>query len=134
MTGANGKTTALIVLSMHAGVPLVVFAAVPPQADVSLYLAFIVQHPGVLVSSALAEAIVPYALNDPPGGCTAYSAVNAGMIATSVILFNAALHVFVKGVMTGAAGKTTTLTELLDPHDPVPAVPAAVKPQAAVVT
>jgi len=37
-------------------------------------------------------------------------------------------------VITGAGGKMTTFTALLDPHVPVPAVPAGVEPHAVVKT
>ena len=47
---------------------------------------------------------------------------------------NAASHVFVGAVITGAVGKITTLTLLLAPHVDVPAVPAAVLPQVAANT
>ena len=67
ITGAGGNTTALIVLSWHAGIRLVELASVVPQSAVSLYLAFMVQHPYVFVSNAFAEANDPYALNEPPG-------------------------------------------------------------------
>ena len=39
-------------------------------------------------------------------------------------------QVFVGTVITGTVGKITTLTELLTPQEPVPAVPAVVAPQA----
>jgi len=35
------------------------------------------------------------------------------------------LHVFANGVIVGAVGKMTTLTVLLEPQVPFPAVPAA---------
>jgi hypothetical protein len=47
---------------------------------------------------------------------------------------NADAQVFVGAVITGAFGKMTTLTILLLPHEPVPAVPAGVFPQAEVST
>jgi hypothetical protein len=109
-------------------------AGVDPQAAVSLYLALIVQHPYVLVSKLFAALRVPYALNDPPGACTAYSAVNPLTVVTALILASFELHVFAKGVIVGDAGKMTTLTVLLTPHVPLPAVPAAVEPHAAVMT
>ena len=43
-------------------------------------------------------------------------------------------HEFAGAVMTGAEGNMTTLTELLDPHDPLPVVPAEVLPHAAAKT
>ena len=46
------------------------------------------------------------------------------------MLAKAALQVLAIDVMTGAAGKMTTLTVLEGPHDPVPAVPAGVDPHA----
>ena len=67
ITGAVGKTTALIVLSWQPAIELTEFAGVEPQADVSLYLAFIVQQPFVLLSKRFAAVKVPYALNAPPG-------------------------------------------------------------------
>jgi len=65
--GAEGKTNVVIVLSWQAGIPLVVFAGIDPHAAINLYLAFMVQHPAVVVSKAFAAANEPYALNDPPG-------------------------------------------------------------------
>lgn len=56
-TGAAGKTTAFTVVS--AQVALIELASVPPQSDVSLYLALIVQQPVVFVSNELAVAKVP---------------------------------------------------------------------------
>jgi hypothetical protein len=44
------------------------------------------------------------------------------------------LHVFESGVNVGVAGNITTLTVLLGPHEPFPAVPAAVVPHAVDVT
>jgi hypothetical protein len=58
-TGAAGKTTAFIVVSWQAALELVELAAVDPQADVNLYLAFMVQQPGVFVNNAFAAAKVP---------------------------------------------------------------------------
>lgn len=134
MTGAAGNTTALITPDWQAAIELVAFAAVDPHATVNLYLALIVQQPETLVSKAFAVANDPYALNAPPGGCTAYSAVNDEMTVTAVIGANAALHELAMDVMTGANGKITMLTELLDPHDPAPVVPANVEPHVAVKT
>ena len=45
-----------MVVSWQAIFELIEPAAVPPQAAVNLYLAFIVQHPGVFVNSAFAVA------------------------------------------------------------------------------
>ena len=59
ITGAVGNTTALMVVSRHPAIELTVLAGVEPQAEVSLYLAFIVQQPFVLVSKAFATANVP---------------------------------------------------------------------------
>ena len=47
---------------------------------------------------------------------------------------NAALQVLAGAVITGAVGNITTLTVLLTPHKPVPAVAVAVPPQIAAVT
>ena len=47
---------------------------------------------------------------------------------------NADAHVFAGAVIVGAFGKITTLTVLLLPQAPVPAVPAAVAPQVKVNT
>jgi len=129
-TGAAGKTTTLIETSWQVGIPLVPPAGVEPHATVSLYLAFIVQQPGLFESNALAEANDPYALNDPPGGCTAYSAVNPDELKsiTAVMFPGAVLHVFAISVKRGAAGKITTLTELPEIQSPVPAIPAEVDP------
>ena len=54
--------------------------------------------------------------------------------AVTVGKVNAALQVLAGAVITGAVGKITTLTVLLDPHEPVPDVPAAVPPHVAVKT
>ena len=43
-------------------------------------------------------------------------------------------QVFAGAVITGALGKITTLTVLLGPHSPLPAVPAKVAPQSAAST
>ena len=48
--GASGNTTAFLVISWQAAIPLIASAGVVPQEDASLYLAFIVQHPAVFVS------------------------------------------------------------------------------------
>ena len=45
--GADGNTTALIVVSWQAATVLTASAGVVPHAELSLYLTFIVQHPGV---------------------------------------------------------------------------------------
>jgi len=136
MTGPEGKTAALIVVSWHAGIALVALAGVVPHADVSLYLAFMIQHPGVFVSKVFVADNVPYALNDPPGGCTAYSAVNpkAFRLITAWIPAKGELQVLAMAVIAGAAGKITTSAELLKPHKPDPAVPAAVEPHAEINT
>jgi hypothetical protein len=44
------------------------------------------------------------------------------------------LHVFASGVKVGVGGNITTLTVLLGPHEPAPAVPATVAPHEDVVT
>ena len=62
-----------------------------------------------------------------------YCAVNPATVVTDGST-NAAAQVFAGAVMTGAAGNTTTLTVLLVPQEPVPAVPAGVLPQADVRT
>jgi hypothetical protein len=134
ITGALGNTTALIVASWQPAVELVEPAAVEPQADVNAYLAFMVQQPGVLFNNAFAAPSALYVLNEPPGACTAYSAVKPLTAVTAVMLANAALQVFASGVRLGVAGKITMLTVLLTPHDPDPAVPAAVDPHALVKT
>ena len=54
--------------------------------------------------------------------------------ATTLGKLKADAHVFAGAVIDGAFGKTTTLTVLLLPHAPVPAVPAAVAPQVEVNT
>ena len=71
------------------------------------------------------------AANAPPSMlyCTLNpaTAVTAGKV-------NADAQVLAGAVITGAAGNITTFTVLLDPHKPVPAVPAAVPPQTEVKT
>ena len=109
-TGATGNTTAFIVDSWQATFVLIALATVDPHAAVNLYLAFIVQHPGVFVNNAFAAAKVPYALRDPPGACTAYSAVNPATFATAVIFASEALQVLAIAVIVGAAGNTTAFT------------------------
>ena len=54
--------------------------------------------------------------------------------AVTVGKVNAVLQVLAGADITGAVGNITTLTVLLDAHEPVPAVPAVVLPQAAVNT
>ena len=70
----------------------------------------------------------------PPGGCTAYSAVNPATAGTAVISANLVLHVLANATTVGAAGKITTLTVLLTAQEPLPTVLAAVVPHAAVKT
>ena len=62
-----------------------------------------------------------------------YSTLNPATALTAGNV-NADPQVLAGAVITGAVGKITTLTELLAPHDPVPAVPAAVLPQVAAKT
>ena len=57
--GAGGNTTAFTVVSWQAIFALVAFATIPPQAAASLYLALMVQHPGVFVNNAFAVARSP---------------------------------------------------------------------------
>ena len=57
--GVGGNTTAFTVVSWQAIFALVAFAPIPPQAAASLYLAWIVQHPGVFVNNAFAVARSP---------------------------------------------------------------------------
>jgi len=128
-----------MVVSWHTGSELIVPAGVVPHDEESLYLAFIVQHPGVFVSKLfIAEPPVfkleLYGLSAPPGACTAYSAVKPEIIGTAVISASLVLQVFAKGVNTGAAGNITTLTVLLLAHAPVPTLLAGVVPHAAVST
>lgn len=47
---------------------------------------------------------------------------------------NEEAQVFTGGDITGAEGNMTTLTMLLEAHDPGPAVPAVILPQAVLVT
>lgn len=115
-TGAAGKTIAYSIPSWHAVIPLTALAGVGPHADVNLYLALMVQHPGVLVRNAFTEANVPYALKAPPGGWIAYSAVNEAMVGTATMLAIAALHVLAIAAILGAAGKMTKFCVTL--HDP----------------
>ena len=135
-TGIAGKTTAFVVPSWQAGLSLIEFAGIEPHALVNLYRALIVQHPGVFKSNKSAEAIVPYALNVPPGACTAYSAVNpnADRSGTGMIPDKGASQTLAGGVKTGADGKITAFTVLLEPHNPVPEVLAAVDPHIASIT
>ena len=49
--------------------------------------------------------------------------------ALTVGKLKSASQVFINGSKTGAVGKITTLTVLLGPHNPLPAVPANVAPQ-----
>jgi hypothetical protein len=63
--GAAGKTTAFMVASIQAGSVLIE----DPQL-LDLYLAFIVQHPGVLVNwlFTVGFKLLLYELKLPPGG------------------------------------------------------------------
>jgi hypothetical protein len=67
ITGAGGNTTAFIVLSWQAIVPLVASAAVLPHTAVNLYRALIVQQPGVFDNKPFAVVKSVYALKEPPG-------------------------------------------------------------------
>ena len=62
-----------------------------------------------------------------------YSTLNP-LTAVTLGSVKADAQVFAGALMLGALGKITTLTELLTPQEPVPAVPAAVAPQAAAKT
>jgi len=62
-----------------------------------------------------------------------YSTLNP-LTAVTLESVKAEAQVLAGAVITGALGKITTLTELLTPQEPVPAVPAAVAPQAAANT
>jgi len=62
-----------------------------------------------------------------------YSTLNP-LTAVTVGSVKADAQVFAGALMLGALGKITTLTELLTPQEPVPAVPAAVAPQVAAST
>ncbi len=53
------------------------------------------------------------------------------LTAVTVGKVNAEAQVLAGAIITGALGNITTLTELLAPHNPVPAVPAVVAPQVA---
>ena len=75
--------------------------------------------------------IVGEAANPPPS--MLYCVVNPARVVTAGSA-KAAAQAFAGAVMTGAVGNITTLTVLLVPHDPVPAVPAGVLPQADVNT
>jgi hypothetical protein len=83
-----------------------------------------VWHPGVV-------GIVGDDENAPPS--MLYCTVNWDTAAT-LGKAKAALHVLAGGDNAGAVGKITTFTVLLLPHRPVPAVLAAVGPQAEVRT
>lgn len=130
ITGAGGNTMAVVVLSWQAVMELMVPAGLVPQRIADLYLALIVQQPGVLANSPFVAAKVPKALKLPPGACTAYSAVNPETGVTAVIFASLVLQVLAGAVIAGAAGKMITLTEALAPQDPVLKVLAAVLPQA----
>ena len=67
---------------------------------------------------------------DHPLPSMLYSTVNPVTVAT-VGNVNADAHVLDGAVITGAVGKITTLTVLLDPHVDVPGVPNVVEPQVA---
>ena len=124
MTGAAGNMTTLTVLPVpHDPVPAVP-AVVLPQADVKTYFAAIVWQPVVV-------GIVGEAAKPPPS--MLYCVVNPARVVTAGRV-KADAQAFAGAVMTGAAGNMTTLTVLLVPHDPVPAVPAGVLPQADVNT
>ena len=62
-----------------------------------------------------------------------YSTLNS-LTAATLGKLKAEAQVFAGASITGAFGKITTLTMLLLPHAPVPAVPAAVVPQVEVNT
>ena len=123
IVGTLGKITTLTeLLAPQDPVPAVP-AMVVPQSAASTYLAVTLWHPGVVVDGD--------ALYAPPS--MLYSILNP-VTGVTVGNVNAALHVFEVAVITGAVGKITTLTLLLSPHDPVPAVPARVAPQSAAKT
>ena len=103
-----------------------------PQEVASLYLAFIVQQPGVFESKLLTRFKLEFqALSVPPGACTAYSATNPAITGTAVISASCTPQELASGVKAGAAGNITTLTVLLVAQDPLPELPAAVFPQEA---
>jgi hypothetical protein len=60
--------------------------------------------------------------------------VNPEIVGIAVMSASLELHVFASCANVGVAGKMTRLTALLGPQDPLPAVPAAVAPQADEVT
>ncbi len=62
-----------------------------------------------------------------------YSTVNPGTGVTEGNV-NGAAQVFAGGVSTGARGNMITDTVFPGPHNPVPAVPAGIVPQAAAET
>jgi hypothetical protein len=78
-----------------------------------------VWQPGVV-------GIVGLAANASPS--MLYSTLKPATVLT-VGKLNADAQVFAGAVIVGAFGKITTLTVLLFPHAPVPAVPARVVPQ-----
>ena len=84
----------------------------------------IVWQPGVV-------GIVGLAPNAPPS--MLYCTLKP-LTAATLGKLKADAQVFVGAVIVGALGKITTLTVLLDPHAPVPAVPARVAPQVEVNT
>ena len=83
-----------------------------------------VWQPGVVGTVGLAANASPSML---------YSTLKPATVLT-VGKLNAEAQVFAGAVIVGALGKITTLTVLLLPHAPVPAVPAAVAPHVEVNT
>ena len=83
-----------------------------------------VWQPGVV-------GMIGVAANAPPS--MLYSTLKPATVDTLGKL-KAVAQVFAGAVIVGAFGKITTLTVLLFPHAPVPAVPAAVAPQVEVST
>ena len=124
ITGANGYINTFTVLLLPhdplPGVPAGVF----PHADEVTYRAIMSLQPGVVGISGVSVKPPPSIL---------YSTVNPATGDTDGSV-NADAQVLAGAVITGAVGKITTLTVLLFPHTPVPGVPAAVPPQAAVIT
>ena len=89
-----------------------------------IYRAVIMWQPGAMFT-------IGASVNAPPSMlyCTVKPAT-----ALTVGKPKLAAQVFINGSNTGALGKITTLTVLLGPHSPLPAVPAKVAPQSAAST
>ena len=97
--GAAGKTTTLTVLLSQL-LPPDVPAVIEPQAEVKVYLAFIVWHPKVDTATGVEVKVPPSILN---------SVVNPEIDGTEGRV-KAEAHVLVGTANTGAVGKTMAFT------------------------